>query len=434
MSDVKPGRWAVPECPINVEYSLVVVDEIRRAVTEGVQKLSRGGIEVGGILYGIREAETVCLLATRPIVCEHARGPAFQFSENDRAALATQLQQSADDPHLAGFTCVGWFVSHTRTGIQLAESDLEIYNSFFPEPWQVTLVVRPGRGMNMRAGFFVREFDGALRTESSYLEFSFPDRLGALFERAPRTDPPAPDRRSVPPPTRAMDTRPGTDIRIDTAASAVPALEAYAAPGAGPELEPEPAPAHSPRYESPPLFAASAAPKKNWVWLVVWALVLAGLSMAAWRYFVPSPQVEPIGLTLAEKDGVLQVQWNHSARPVMAATRGSLQITDGHQARTIPLSAADLASGSFAYQRATGDIEVRLSVESSGGTKVQEGSRYLGTAPPQAKTEDTQALEQRRDQLQQEVDRLRQQNAQQNTRIQQLERTVRILQTRLGQK
>jgi ubiquinone biosynthesis protein UbiJ len=382
------------------------------------------------------------LLATRPIVCEHARGPSFQFSENDRAALAAQLKHGAQDPELNGFVCAGWFVSHTRTGIQLSESDLEIYNSFFPEQWQVTLVVRPGRAMSMRAGFFIREFDGTLRTEGSYLEFSFPDRLAAIFERTQKIESPSPERRGNAQPIR------GADIRIDPGSSAVPALDQPAVAS----IEPEPL------REWEGTILAEPPAKKKWVWLVVWAVVLLGLAIAGLRYFNPHVQPEPLGLALSEKDGVLQVQWNRQAAPVADAAHGNLDIIDGKLTRSTTLSKLELALGSFVYQRVSGDIEVRLSVESSGGAKIEEVSRYLGTAPAQAttdintgapteskapaktdatsaaKTENSQALEQRRAELEQEVQRLKDQNAQQNARIQQLERTLRILQTRLGQK
>lgn len=439
MSDAKLGTWTAPESPVTVEYSLVVVDEIRRAVTEGFQKLSRGGIEVGGILYGVRDGETVRLLATQTIVCEHARGPAFALSENDRAALSAQLKEGTTDPHLSGFVPVGWFVSHTRSGILLSDTDLEVYNSFFTEPWQLTLVVRPGRGLSMRAGFFVREFDGALRTESSYLEFSFPDRLTSMLERPPRTGPP--ERRGPPPPRggpdrelpdRGLDrgSERGPDRGMDTSSSAVPVMREYAA--SGPESET--APQFAPRLDVPS-WTATPPPKKKWAWLAVWALVLAGLVSVGFRYLRPQTPAEPIGLVLAERDGMLQVEWSHTAAPVLAAVRGSLEITDGKQARSVALTTADLARGNFAYQRSTGDIEVRLNVEASNGSKVQEVSRFLGSGPaPAAKTDDVQDLEKRRDELQQEVDSLKEQNAQQTARIQQLERTLRILQTRLGQK
>jgi proteasome lid subunit RPN8/RPN11 len=136
MSDVTSGTWNVAASPIIVEYLLVVVEEIRREVAEGFQKLSGGGIEVGGLLYGVREGQTVRIMAIRPSICEHSNGPGFRFSERDRAALREQIRQAQEDPRLAGLVCVGWYVSHTRSEIALSESDQEIFSTFFPQPWQ----------------------------------------------------------------------------------------------------------------------------------------------------------------------------------------------------------------------------------------------------------------------------------------------------------
>jgi hypothetical protein len=190
MSETSFGLWTVPGCPLEIEYTLSVIEEIRQVVAEGYQRLSRGGIEVGGVLYGTHEGRTVRILAMREIACEHARGPGFQFSETDRDALAAQLAREKQEARLTPYSPVGWFVSHTRSDITLNQSDLEIYNEFFPAPWQVTFVVRPGRVLAMRAGFFVREPDGSIKAGRSYQEFDFPDHpLGAppmlARERAP---------------------------------------------------------------------------------------------------------------------------------------------------------------------------------------------------------------------------------------------------------
>src|ERR1700689_1832476 len=91
MREVKLASWNVAEIPISIEYSLVVIEEIRHTVAEGFQRLSRGGIEVGGILYGMRDGRTVRVLAMRPIACEHARGPAFLLSDKDRQILEEQI-------------------------------------------------------------------------------------------------------------------------------------------------------------------------------------------------------------------------------------------------------------------------------------------------------------------------------------------------------
>lgn len=96
MSDNKLAAWSVAESPITIEYSMIVIEEIRHAVAEGFQRLSRGGIEVGGILYGTRDGRTVRILAMRPIACEHARGPAFLLSDKDRMVLNQQLAADAE--------------------------------------------------------------------------------------------------------------------------------------------------------------------------------------------------------------------------------------------------------------------------------------------------------------------------------------------------
>ena len=181
--DINFGSWAVVESPLTIEYSLVVIEEIRHAVTEGFQRLSRGGLEVGGVLYGTHEGFSVRIQAMREIVCEHARGPSFLLSDNDRAALTEQLAHDLEDHRLEGMVAVGWFLSHTRGEIALTDSDLETFNAFFPAPWHITLVIQPGRSGFMRAGFFVREADGEVKTERSYLDFSFPDRQAAVPDR-----------------------------------------------------------------------------------------------------------------------------------------------------------------------------------------------------------------------------------------------------------
>ena len=63
---------------------------------------------------------------------------------------------------------------------------------------------------------------------------------------------------------------------------------------------------------------------------------------------------------------------------------------------------------------------------------MQEASRFLGPPPSQANAEELKTLQQRRDELEAEVARLKQSNDQQAQRIQQLERTLKILQTRPG--
>jgi hypothetical protein len=419
MSDVKFGSWSVPESSLAIEYSLVVIEEIRHEVAEGFQRLSRGGIEVGGVLYGTRDGRKVRILAMRPIICEHARGPGFLFSDKDRVALNEQLARDKEDPQLEDLISVGWFLSHTRSEISLTESDLEIYSIFFPAPWQVTLVIRPGRGGTMRAGYFVREADGTVRSERSYLEFNFPDRLAGVLDRpADRPGRERPERR-VPSYFRAENS--GAVASTATAAARQEAT------------------APAPSFDPGPQFLPPQPPKRKWPWLLAWALVLVAAIVLGLRYWMPSTP-EPISLAVVEREGELEIEWNHTAKPVANAVRGSLKIMDGSDSRTFSLTPQALASGKFTYQRKTGDIEVRMTVEDSDGGKMQEASRFLGRPPAPAAaaaaapaaSADLTEVQKRRDELEAEVARLRHENAAQAEKIQQLERTLRVLETRLN--
>jgi hypothetical protein len=416
MSETKFAAWTVAESPITIEYSLIVIEEIRHAVAEGFQRLSRGGIEVGGILYGTRDGRTVRVLAMRPIACEHARGPAFLLSDKDRMGLNQQLTADAEDPHLDGLISVGWFLSHTRSEITLSDSDLELYSIFFPAPWQVTLVVRPGRAGSMRAGFFVREADGTVKSESSYLEFNFPDRLAGVLDRAPAS------RGERVPGERRLNVMPRAEA-FQSSAGAVAAARREMPP-----MREVPAPT----FGQPTQYVPSPPPRKKWPWLVGWAILVILAAVFGLRYWMLKPAQEPISLAVIEHDGQLRIEWNHTARPVTAAVHGTLVINDGSNTQTYALSPRELTAGSYTYERKTGDVEVRMSVEDSEGAKVQEASRFLGQAPVKVDQGELVDLKKKRDELETEVQRLTRLNRAQEERIQQLQRTVQIMQARQG--
>jgi hypothetical protein len=155
-------------------------------------------------------------------------------------------------------------------------------------------------------------------------------------------------------------------------------------------------------------------------------LALAGLG---WRYWMQSMVPEPITLAVLEHDGQLRVEWNHSAKLVREALRGSLELSDGGESKTIALSKEMLASGNFTYVRKSGDVEVRMTVETPDGARWQEASRYLGRPPASGSGTPspigTQPLPGEADA---EVTRLHQENSRQRQRIQQLELQLKLLQ------
>ena len=406
MSDARFGTWSAAESPVTIEYSLVVIEEIRHEVSEGFQKLSRGGVEVGGVLYGTREGRTVRIMAIRPIACEHARGPAFQLSDSDRDALKEQMALASEDSRLADLICLGWFVSHTRSEIMLSEADSEIFEQFFGSPWQVTLVIRPGRSGAMRAGFFVREHDGTVRGESSYLEFNFPDRLAGVLDRPAKVERPAVAR----PHTVYFRESGAAPAQRETPRVAPAALPA------GPQLLPAP------------------PPRAKWPWLVIWGVVVLAVIVLGVRYYVLRGSPVQPELSFADNNGKLQISWNYNAKPVSDAARGMLVVTDGQTPRTINLTRQDLQRGNYSYQRATQDVEVRMSVETASGERSESRTMTFLAASPTAPADDEKlkALERERDDLKAQVDRLKSENGVQADRIIQLERNLKVLQARLG--
>ena len=286
---------------------------------------------------------------------------------------------------------------------------------FFPSAWQVTLVVRPGRAGIMRAGFFVRESDGTLKTDRSYLDFVFPDRLAGVLDRPPRERAPQAQRESA-------DYPPQERRRLER-------FNPQSEPG---DIEPAP----DVPYRTPRLLEQEYAPypdtHRKIPWMVIGVVAAAViLAILGLRYFESRMTSEPISLAVSERAGQLQIQWNHASNTIAKATGGSLEITDGQEKRNVVLTPKELASGNFTYSRKTGDVQIRMLVAGSGG-RMEEASRFLGRASEVAAGNELDLLKAQRDALQDEVTRLREQNSQQTERIQQLERTLTVMRTRMG--
>jgi hypothetical protein len=176
------GRWTAPQIALSIDYKNEVMQEIRAAAAESLRQFASGGLDVGGVLFGTHQGDSIRILTWRPISCEHAEGPGFCLSADDRRELVRQLLGAKQDTELQSLQAVGWFLSRMRSDISLSAADMEIFDGYFAEPWQVTLVILPAAEGAARAGFFVRETGGKLRAASSYQEFS----IEAPVEKAPR--------------------------------------------------------------------------------------------------------------------------------------------------------------------------------------------------------------------------------------------------------
>src|ERR1039458_7437954 len=216
----KFATWSAPGHSFGIEYSGAVLEQIRETAVDGYHRVPHGGVETGGILFGTHQENVVRIMAWRPVACEYAKGPSFLLSEKDEAALAEAIKSWRGDAELARLEPIGWYRAHTRSEVLLSDADLTFFNRFFPQPWQVGLIVRPASFAPTRAGFFFREADRGIRAESSYLEFT-------LTPVGPAPAPASPQqRRAVEMVRREPDRAGGCRFGILAAEAFPPTLDA----------------------------------------------------------------------------------------------------------------------------------------------------------------------------------------------------------------
>jgi proteasome lid subunit RPN8/RPN11 len=119
-------------------------------------------VEVGGALIGEwcldEQTGQEFIVVKHVLPARHTRqGSVYlTFTQNTIVDLHDQI-----DKRFEGEKIVGWFHTHPRMGIFLSHYDTFLHHNFFPEPWQVALVVEPFSSV---AGFFIRQADGAFDT------------------------------------------------------------------------------------------------------------------------------------------------------------------------------------------------------------------------------------------------------------------------------
>jgi hypothetical protein len=348
------GRWAPVESPLAIEYPVEVLDEIRAVCRQAV---AGGGPQPTGILFGTRKEDTLRILSWRPC----APRP------DEAARLLGEFRADSD---LLGLEPLGWFVLHARGDISLAAADLEVYDGCFGEPWQVALVLRPGRQATVRAGFFVRARDGSLRTESSHREFTL------LTSHGPEAAPVHPESDPVPLP-----------------------------------------PPH-----------ASSRRTLRWLWLAPGLLaIITAVVVLRNRFHSELPSPPPtFAFRIAEGEGRLRLEWDGKA-PELQGARAVLAIDDGKDHSEVRLDQAALGTGAMPFVRHSTDLQVRMTVYPARGAPLAESARLVtgarSTPPPGVRSE--------LDQLTLENKKLRDDLARESARAARAENLLRILQQRL---
>jgi proteasome lid subunit RPN8/RPN11 len=393
-TEIALSTWSVPRCPFEIEYSARVLDDIRLAVVDAFFSLPRGGAEIGGLLLGSGDGERVAITGYEALDCQHALGPSFTLSPHDEAQLAEMIAGARRNP--PNRQPVGWYHSHTRSEIFLSEPDQAIHNRFFPEPWQVALVLKPHTFEPMRAGFFFRERDGSMRTKASYQEF----RLEPMPLRV--AGPPAPDSPAAHQPEHEDSGSRGTLVGapLPLPVQPVPPAEPPKARRRVPITREIPVELGQPAETAP-----AGTPGFQWLKperpgrvLKAMAILAVGLAIGGAGYqtrqywlpqvmanshaVLPQEPDPPLALAVSDDNGQLKIQWDRNTPAVRNAREATLEVTDGGGApQSVRLDRAHMASGGFTYARQAERVDVTLVVADSDGRVVKEQTSFLGRLP-----------------------------------------------------
>ena len=325
-------QWRYAPLDIEVECSLAALETVRHEAVDGLTRLSKGGLEVGGFLLGRRTEGTMEIVGTLPIECEHKLGPLFILSTGDEKAFAKAL---TSDPR-GGLQPVGLYVSHSRQGFSVAETDAKILDRIAPAPWQLVLVLIPAKLGKTRAGFFIRaSIEGPFICVHEVM----------LSPLARRFEPPVPAApvASAPPPVPLVPVVHDLDLKL-APATPFERIQSYLA------LE----------YRRWKL--------RQWSLTSTLALLVLFVIIGALVVGGRTPQGPAIPLHVSDLGSKLRIEWDPGQRVVRASSSALLEVRDGgHGMVTIPITRSGLDSGGALYSPQSDNVEVRL--------KLLEGNR-----------------------------------------------------------
>ena len=337
--------WEDPGDSIVIQIGLDVVERLSAAVQEGLGSGPRG-IEIGGVLLGRPlpgNGRAVLIDDFELVPSQHLRGASYTLSPKERENLGAHLARRNPG------RVAGYFRSHTRPGLYLDQDDFSIISSYFSDPSQVFLVVRPSAEGPAMGGFFFWE-EGELNRRSTYRQFPFDRQLLETGDSPIRERPRA---------ARATSGLPAP----------IPGLAAL---------------------------AQRRVPQVSWLVVPVIAglFLLAGLFVSRNRESKPPQTVVPVAaralrqpelsLDIERTGDALQVRWDPNLPTVRRADLGVLWITDGLQQVRRELDPKELASGSTTYVPASKDVNFELQVFTLTDKTNKSIEGEVPTAPPPA--------------------------------------------------
>ena len=116
--------------------------------------------EVGGWLIGKwcadkrTDEQFIVIESVLPAPFVRHGGAYLTFTQDSQVALYAQKEE-----RYPGKCLVGWYHTHPKMSIFLSEYDIWLHQNFFPEHYQVALVIEP---YSSSGGFFIRGVNGRL--------------------------------------------------------------------------------------------------------------------------------------------------------------------------------------------------------------------------------------------------------------------------------
>ena len=356
-------RWPCVSLGVEVECAPRVLHTICLESVLGLRKLSKGGLEIGGLLFGERAEGLIRILAVRPIECEHRFGPSFILSEEDQAKLQETLARFRTDEELASLEILGCYFSHSRHGAMLTDGDVSLCDRCLCGKDQIAVTLIPNSTGGVRGTILAR-------TQGTFVpchEFEY-----SVLNSAPKET----VRRSQ------TDRRPPTLAKTLVVARMEEARSELLPPDPGVDTVQNIAVSDPALPSVKPLNGLPPKPKHDPHKLKSTLLVVLLMLITCWpNRSIPETHLQ---LRFADSDNKLLIRWDAYQAAVREASQGKLEIRDGNQEPQHLLIGADLLRrGMMAYERKSELVRISLSVVARGVT-LSESAIYF--APQNARS------------------------------------------------
>jgi proteasome lid subunit RPN8/RPN11 len=174
-------RWDSPHDGDGVQPTVSVFLNRAAYIRISVHSCSSDTVEVGGVLVGDwcvdEETGEQFVVVKHALPARHTlQGSVYlTFTQDSLVDLHDQIEKRFE-----GERIVGWYHTHPRMGIFLSHYDTWLHRNFFPELWQVALVVEPYSSLG---GFFIRQPDGGLNPTHYFGFYEVDGALGHSIVR-----------------------------------------------------------------------------------------------------------------------------------------------------------------------------------------------------------------------------------------------------------